>query len=154
MKPLSPTEAFSRAAARCALREYCRADWRRKFCEGGLTQAEAESVLKQLEAGGYIDENRYARAFVHDKVSYDGWGRIKIKLALRQKEIASSDIDEAFSAINDEEYREKLRGLLRRKSASVSAETDYERRQKLVRYAVGRGFEPELIFSLLGGSDT
>lgn len=149
MTKLTPDTAFSRAAARCARREYCRADWRRKFIEGGLTVAEAEETLRRLEAEGYIDEGRYARAFVHDKAAYDRWGRVKIVNALRLKGIEASDIDEALSGLPAEAYRQTLVDLLHQKARSLSATDPYERRQKLVRFAASRGFEADLVFSVI-----
>ena len=82
---ISPEKLYKRAASRCAQREYCRSEWARKFIEGGLTHAEAEALLNRLEAEGYIDEARYARAFVHDKTLYDRWGRFKTRQALALK---------------------------------------------------------------------
>lgn len=153
MRPQSPDEAFARAAARCARREYCLSEWRDKLRAAGLVPADAEAVLRRLEAEGYIDERRYARAFARDKSLYDLWGRIKIRHALRQKHIADADIDAALADIDDAAYREGLRGLLQRKSRSLRAGNDYERRMKLARFAASRGFEPALVFDLIGDGD-
>lgn len=150
MRPLSPDEAFARAASRCALREYCRADWRDKLRAAGLGSGDIEAVLDRLEDEGYIDEVRYARAFVHDKSLYDLWGRLKIRQALHLKRIPAAAIDEALAAIDETVYRDGLRDLLNRKSRTLRAGSDYERRMKLARFAAGRGFEPALVFSLLG----
>lgn len=149
MKPLSPDEAFARAAARCAGREYCRADWRDKFTRAGLTPAQAEDVLRRLGDEGYIDEERYARAYAHDKTTYDRWGKIKVRQALRLKGIAPEAIDSALDAIDDDGYRTGLREILARKAQSLKAESGYARRMKLARFAAGRGFEPELVFETI-----
>ena len=90
---ISPEKFYKRAASRCAQREYCRSEWAHKFIEGGLTHAEAETLLNRLEAEGYIDETRYARAFVHDKTLYDRWGRFKTRQALALKGVGSGQIE-------------------------------------------------------------
>lgn len=153
MKTLSADEAFAKAAARCATREYCRADWRAKFRQAGIGAHEAEETLDRLEAEGYVDDGRYARAYAHDKSLYDLWGRIKIKQALRLKDIAPAAIEEALAGIDEETYRTGLRELLRRKARSIRAADEHERRMKLARFATGRGFEPALVFEALGDGE-
>lgn len=153
MKPLSPDEAYTRGAAQCARRETCLHELRQKFVQAGLSMSEADDVLARLEADGYIDEARYARAFVHDKLLYERWGRQKIRHALQQRRLSSSDIDAALAGIDDEVYRQTLRTLLESRQRSLKAADARELRQKLARYAAGRGFELHLIFECLGGDD-
>lgn len=146
---ISPEKFYKRAASRCAQREYCRSEWARKFIEGGLTHAEAEALLNRLEAEGYIDEARYARAFVHDKTLYDRWGRFKTRQALALKGVGSEQIEAALAEIDEEAYYDTLKSLLQAKMKSVKADSAYELQQKLIRYAAGRGFEQDLIFKVL-----
>ncbi|WP_314819315.1 regulatory protein RecX [Alloprevotella tannerae] len=146
---VSSDALYKRAATRCAQREYCRSDWARKFIEAGLTLAEAEGLLDRLEAEKYIDEARYAKAFVHDKTLYDRWGRFKTRQALALKGIESGLIDAALAEIDDAAYTDTLKDLLVAKRRSVKAGSDYEMQQKLIRYAAGRGFEADLIFKVL-----
>lgn len=152
MKPFDETSALLWATTRCAQRECCRQDIRKKWTDGGLDDATCERLLDRLEDEGYIDEERYARAFVHDKLEYDRWGRIKMTQALRLKGISRSTIDAAMAdVIEDEHYREVLRHILRQKVATLAFDADdreeaYKALQKLVRFAASRGFEPDLIF--------
>lgn len=152
MKPFTEDTALQWAASRCALRECCRYDIRKKWTEGGLDADACERLLDRLEDEGFIDEDRYARAFVHDKLEYDHWGRIKMTQALRLKGIGRSTIDRALAeAIDDARYREVLRQCLAQKLRTLSfdpanREETYKSVQKLVRFAASRGFEPELIF--------
>ena len=152
-KPITESEAYNRVASRCVQREYCRADWYRKLMEAGLTAQQTEGVLDRLEDEKFIDEERYSRSFVHDKLMYDRWGRIKITYSLRQKAISNANIMAALDTIKEEEYIDILKEVLRLKSKSIKAETDYEHRQKLARFAAGRGFEPGLIFKILDLDD-
>lgn len=126
--------------------------------EKGLSRAEAEALLERLTAQQFIDESRYARAFVHDKTLYDRWGRIKTRQALRMKRISEADIEAAMAQIDDTTYGEALTALLQAKNRSLKATTPYERRQKLLRYAATRGYEADLAYRVLSdhewGADT
>lgn len=152
MKPFNEDSALLWATSRCAQRECCRQDIKKKWMAGGLDDATCERLLDRLEDEGFIDEARYARAYVHDKLEYDHWGRIKMTQALRLKGISRRTIDEAMAEVIDgDHYREILRGVLERKFNSLSFDADnreesYKALQKLVRHAASRGFEPELIF--------
>lgn len=152
MKPFTRETALTWASGRCATRECCRQDIEKKLREGGLTSDITESILEQLENNGFIDEKRYARAFIHDKLEYDHWGRIKMTQALRLKGIARHDIDEAMhEGIDEAHYRDILRHCLQQKARTLrfdpeNREETYKALQKLVRFAASRGFEPELIF--------
>ena len=157
---MSPQEALQRISMQCARREYCLSEVREKLYRWEIEKSEAEKILLQLEREGFVDENRYARAFAHDKFNYDRWGRMKIKAALIQKRISDSDIRDALSQIQSEAYMEMLTAILQQKLRSLQRNTsdeagdnaeemDYDTRQRLVRFAVSRGFEPELIFRAL-----
>lgn len=148
-KELTPEEAYAWAAARCSVKEYCLADWRRKLREAGVGEADAEAVLMRLEREGFVDEHRYAMAFVHDKWEYDRWGRVKIRASLRQKGLSPNDIDDALEQIDAEAYAAGLRALLAAKGRTVKADSDYVCRQKLARFAAGRGFEADLVLRSL-----
>jgi len=115
----------------------------------GVSSADAEKLLDRLEEEGFISAERYARAFVMDKMRYDKWGRVKIRQALYLKCIETAHIDAALAVIDEQEYREILFALLQKKQGLVKANTPYEERQKVARYAIGKGFEPHLVFQML-----
>lgn len=152
MKPFTEETALLWATTRCAQRECCRQDIQKKWMEGGLPVDVCERLLDQLESDGFIDERRYARAFVHDKLEYERWGCIKMTQALRLKGLDRQVINEAITEVIDEtHYRSVLRSVLEGKLRTLRfdpADRDetYKTLQKLVRFAASRGFEPELIF--------
>jgi len=148
-KPLDTETAYTWAAGRCALREHCRSELMRKLIEKGLSKPESERLIERLEQEGYMDERRYAEAFVHDKTLLDRWGRIKTRQTLAMKGISNTDITRALAAIDEESYRTLLCELLQEKARTVTASGEKELKQKLVRYAAGRGFEPDLIFDCI-----
>lgn len=143
-KPLTPQQAMNRAAALCARSEQAASDLREKMIKWGLTPDEATRVLQQLTQQGFIDERRYARAFVKDKFTFNGWGRIKIAHQLRQKGIAAATIDGAMLAIDDDTYRQRLLELLRSKWRTVQGKDPRTAWAAMMRFAASRGFEATL----------
>lgn len=152
MKITDFNTAFQWASSRCARRETCRKDIETKLRDTELPASVAEAVVERLESEGFIDQARFARAFVHDKFEYDRWGRLKIAQALRLKDIDRKDIESALAeTIDEEQYAETLRRLLRSKQQTLRFNPDDEREayaasQKLLRFAASRGFEPHLVF--------
>ncbi len=155
MKITDKTSALNWATTRCAQRECCRYDLERKLRETPLSPADVEAVLDALEDEHFIDAGRYARAFAHDKLEYDGWGRLKISQALRQKKFSAREVETALAEVIEEaHYLEILQRVLTSKIRTLSFDADDRREtlkatQKLVRFAASRGFEPHLIFDTL-----
>ena len=143
------TDFYLWATSRCAVKEYCCSEIASKLQQKGATPDETEALLERLVNEKYIDEARYAAAFVSDKFRFDHWGRIKINHALRQKGIADSLIREALEAIDEEEYRTMLTEFIQSKRRTTKGDTPYAVNQKIVRSAITRGFEPHLVFDLV-----
>lgn len=137
---------YQAMTALCARREYCCADIAEKLRKKGATQEQTAVLIDRLIEEGYIDEGRYARAFVHDKILYNGWGRVKVAQHLRAKGVCPAYIQEAMPCITEEQYAEAFQKVLRSKLRSIKGETDYEVRQKLARSLIARGFEPSYVF--------
>lgn len=148
-KILTPPEALHRAAALCSSAEHCTADIREKLARWGVTEADSRTIIDRLVQERFIDEQRYAVAFVKDKFRFSGWGRIKMRYALQQKRIDGSDIDHALATLDEEQYNDRLLELLQAKSRSIRDDGPEARRAKLFRFATSRGFESTLIFNAL-----
>ena len=130
---------LNRLMRQCAMREYCRSDIRRKLA--GLPQAEADEILSKLCREGYVDDVRYARAFARDKSALQGWGSLKIKLALQRKAIDAAAIASALEAIDTPAAEARKEQVLRTKWDALDREEDPARRQaKFFRYAMSRGY--------------
>ena len=101
--------------------------------------------MERLVKERYVDDERFARAFAKDKVRYNKWGRRKVEQALWQKHIDEDIRKNVLNEIDDEEYLSVLRPLLKQKRKSIKAQNDYELNQKLMRFALGRGFTFDII---------
>lgn len=141
MKQLTAEEFYSRMTARCSLREHCCSEVLRKALEAGLSRDEAQDITYRLEAEGYIDESRYARAFVHDKTLYSHWGRMKTRQALAMRGISNSDILAALATIDEDTYRDIVSNAMAAKARTTTADSSYALQQKLLRFAASRGYE-------------
>ena len=144
-KEMTEQEAYLQLAALCAQAEHCQQEMRDKMKRWGLDDGAQQRVTDRLVNERYVDDERYARAYVKDKVRYQKWGRRKIQQGLWQKRIADDIQQRALDDIDDEEYLNVLRPLLKQKRKSTKADSDYELNQKLVRFALGRGFTFDII---------
>lgn len=142
---LSENEAKYKAEAYCSSMERCVADVEAKLEQWGATPEIKEKVIGHLLKEKYIDQRRFCAAFVRDKYRFNQWGRIKINQALRLKKIPSDVIAAGMEEIDEQEYREILAALIEQKKKSVKARSEYERNTKLIRFAVGKGFEMEAV---------
>jgi regulatory protein len=102
-------------------------------------------VMQRLISERYVDDERYAQAFVKDKIRYNKWGRRKVEQALWQKRIDEDIRKRVLDEVDDDEYLSVLRPLLKQKRRSIKAQNDYELNQKLMRFALGRGFTFDII---------
>lgn len=132
---------LQKAAAYCSIAERCVQDVEKKILAAGFSDEVTERILARLKQEKFIDEIRFCRGFVNDKLRFNKWGRIKIGYELKRRQIAPELIREALNNIDDREYQNILSGLLKEKKKNVRARNSYELFQKLLRFAAGRGFE-------------
>lgn len=150
MKAYSEPEALNKAAAYCTLCERCTSEVCTKLTAWGMTSAQQHRIIERLIDEKFIDERRYCSAFVNDKVRFNHWGRIKIVAKLREKKLPADIINEALDAIDENEYNATLRKLLNNKMKELKNSNDERQtKQKLLRFAISRGFEYHLILKQL-----
>lgn len=137
---LSREKALAKLTALCARAEYCTGDMEDKMRRWGLSGDDIKENISYLVANKYVDNARYCQAFVNDKIAYNHWGRRKIEQALWMKRVPESVSAPILDAVPEEDYINVLKPLIASKSATVKAESDYERQMKLMKFALGRGF--------------
>ena len=145
MKEITEQGAFLQLSAYCAQAEHCQHEVLEKMRRWELSAEAQARVMAKLVKGRYVDDERYARAFVKDKIRYNKWGRRKVEQALWQKRISSDICRRVLDEVSDEEYLSVLRPLIRQKRRATRAANAYELNQKVLRYALGRGFTIDLI---------
>ena len=133
-------------ASRC---EHCESEVRGKLLGWGGSEGEADEIITYLTEERYIDNQRYANSYAKDKFRFNHWGKYKISMKLRSKDIESETIEEALDQIDEEEYLEKLQQILRDKLRSLKYSSEYEKKGKLFKFAQSRGFESSAISKVI-----
>ena len=144
-KEMTEQEAYLQLATLCAQAEHCEQEMRDKMKRWEIDETVQNRIIDRLVKERYIDNERYARAFVKDKIRYNKWGRRKVQQALWMKRIDNDIQQRVLDEIDDKEYLDVLHPLLKQKRKSTKAANDYELNQKLVRFALGRGFTFDII---------
>lgn len=153
MKQKTEQEALITLTALCASSEHCSQEMLDKMTRWQLPEEEQARVMEYLVKNNYIDEERFTHAFVMDKIRYNKWGRRKIEQALWQKRIPKDIQTKILDEIDENEYLNVLRPLLKSKRRSIKAKNDYELNMKLIKFALSRGFTFELIRQCIDGAD-
>ena len=144
-KEMTEQEAYLQLAALCAQAEHCQQEMRDKMKRWEIDEIVQNRIISRLVKERYIDDERYARAFVKDKIRYNKWGRRKVQQALWQKRIDDDIQRRVLDEIDEKEYLDVLRPLLKQKRKTIKAQSDYELNQKLMRFALSRGFTFDII---------
>jgi len=136
---MTEEQIYSRMMALCSRREYCKSDIAAKISALSDT-VDADAMIRKLCDERFIDESRYAAAFVRDKSRIKGWGEIKIRYALQRKGLDTETISEAMGEIDSEQQKERLAKQMMAKARTLKAASPEEKRAKLLRFAISRGF--------------
>lgn len=152
-KELSEQDALFRLTTLCSQAEHCSWEMTEKMRQWGISPEAQARIMQYLTNEGYIDETRYCRAFVRDKIKHNKWGRRKVEQALMAKRISRDIYLPVLNETDDADYIEVLRGLLKSRRRQLGAMSDYEQRGRLVRYAMSRGFTFDIIRQCLDVDD-
>lgn len=151
MKEVTEQGAYLQLAQLCARSEHCQHELTEKMRRWGMSDEAQARVMARLVGERYVDDERYARAFVRDKIRYNKWGRRKVEQGLWAKHIDDDIRERVLGEVGDDEYLSVLRPLLQQKQRSVKADSDYELNQKLVKFALSRGFTYDIIRQCISG---
>ena len=149
-RQVTPAMALDRLKALCSRSEQSVCDVRRKLAAWSIAPGDADRIVSALARCRYVDDCRFARAYVRDKYRFSRWGRQKIKLGLVQKRISSGLIAEAMEEIDEDGYRANLLYVLRAKARSLGDEAaTYDGRTRIFRHGMARGYEPALVIDVI-----
>ena len=143
-KPKTAQQALQSLMRLCARSEKSSGDALRLMQQWQVPQSERQGVLDKLLKDRFIDDGRYAEAYVREKSCLSGWGARKIAMQLRQKSVNQSVIAEALKQLDSDTELPRLVEKLRRKARTTKYSSDYELRGKLLRYALSLGFDYDL----------
>ncbi len=145
----TPEQALRSLMNLCVKAERSEFDVRRLLERWGIAAEERQRIVDTLVRERFVDDRRYAEAYVREKVRFSGWGRFKIRAALRAKRIDESIIEEALGQVDGASMREKLEHRLQMKMARTRARDEYDLRGKLLRYGAGLGFDTDMVLEVV-----
>ena len=133
----------------CAYQERCQLEVRQKLQQLGLKWPESEDLLAELISEGFVNEERFARTFAGGRFRVKRWGRLKIAQALRQKDLSEQCIQLGLSEIDEADYLDTVSALIQKRNDPSKDPDLFIRRDRIAKYLMGKGFEPELVWSEL-----
>lgn len=137
---MTEEQALARLTALCASAEHCTGEMIDKMTKWEIPEEAQARIMEHLVSNKYVDDERYCRAFVHDKMEYNHWGRRKIEQALYVKHVDKAIQTKVLDEIPDSDFISILRPLIDQKRRQTRADNDYEMNIKLMRFAASRGF--------------
>lgn len=153
LKILDPQIALAKMQNWCAYQERCQQEARDKLYEFGLWTDAVENIISKLIEDNFINEERFAIQFARGKFYIKKWGRIKIKLELKQRKISDYCLKKALQQIDDEDYSTTLKKIIDSKRKLVKEKNPIKLKYKLMSYALSKGYEKDLIFEVLNMED-
>lgn len=146
---MTEEQVLNKLTTICARGEHCQQEMLDKMRRWEIEEDVQARVMEYLLKEKFIDEERYTRMFVEEKIKFNKWGRKKLEQALYMKRIPRSIYAPILDEVDEDNYEEILRPLLEAKRKSVTGKSEYEIRGKLIRFALSRGFDMDTILSVL-----
>ena len=148
---MTEQQAIMKLTALCSGAEHCSYEMTEKMRRWEIDEETQARIMEYLTNEKYVDDSRFCRAFIREKMRFNKWGRRKIEMALFQKRIDKKMASEALDEVDNGEYTAILRPMLRQKERSVKANSEYEKNMKLIKFAMSRGFTFDVIKECLSG---
>lgn len=150
-KSISFLEAKAKLEAFCAYQERCQLEIEQKLYKWNFSPEQVSQLIADLITNRFLDEERFAEAFVSGKFRIKKWGRIKIKAHLKTKRISNYAIEKGIKSIDPDEYFETIKKLLQKKSKELNSKklTEWQLKKKLILYVSSKGFESDLIYAAI-----
>jgi len=148
-KKISLEQALLKAQTLCSRQEKCEYDIIQKLYDWKVEKSLHQRIIKTLKDENYINHERYTSCFVRDKLTFNKWGKVKIRYALLQKNISEKEIEIALNEIDEQEYEQILKEELLKKLKSLKETDEYIVKSKLLQYALSKGFENGKVFDMV-----
>lgn len=149
-RPVTEREALLKLTALCSRAEHCTGEMLEKLRRWEVDEEVQARIIAYLTEHKYVDDERFCTFFIRDKIKYNRWGRRKVEQALYAKRIPKDVYAPLLNEIEAEEYAEILRPLIENKRKTTKAKNAYELKMKLIKFALGRGFDMNVIQQCIG----
>lgn len=145
-KRYSPSEALAKIQRYCAYQERSHKEVKSKLYDYGLYATQVDEIISQLITDGFLNEERFAKAYAGGKFRMKKWGKLKIKNELEFLGLTKNCINRGLKEIEPADYSKTLKTLIKKKSAEMNEENRYKKRDKVARFVIGKGYEPEMVW--------
>ncbi len=145
--------ALRRAMAICAGSEHSGGEIAGKLSSWGVSAEDAGEIIRVLAKENFVNDKRYAAAYISDKLRYNKWGKVKIAAQLKIKGIPDDIIRESLNAVDDSQYLNMIKEVLASHRKSLKAKNQYDLKGKMMRFGLSRGYESHLLYDLLNDLD-
>ncbi|TDQ33158.1 regulatory protein RecX [Zeaxanthinibacter enoshimensis] len=142
-------EARSKIESYCAYQERCHKEVREKLLKMNMIPEAIDQIIGHLIQENYLNEERFAKAFARGKYHQKSWGRVRIRMELKQRDISEFIIREALKE-TEEGYEETLHALALKRLEQIREKNPLKRKKKLADYLLYRGWESHLVYEKLG----
>jgi regulatory protein len=146
---LSPKEALAKIQSYCAYQERSHKEVKNKLFEYGLHTSEVDELLSKLIVDGFLNEERFAKAFAGGKFRIKKWGRLKIKQELELLGLTNRCIASGMKEIDSADYTKTLKLLIRKKASLTTDSNLFKKRNLVARFAIGKGYEAEMVWEMV-----
>jgi regulatory protein len=148
-KKLSPKEALAKIQSYCAYQERSHKEVKNKLYEYGLYSSEVDELISTLIVDGFLNEERFAKAFAGGKFRIKKWGRLKIKQELEMLGLTKRNIATGLKEIDSSDYSKTLKSLIKKKASLTSEPNPFKRKNLIARYVIGKGYEAEMVWEMV-----
>ncbi|MCU0382797.1 MAG: RecX family transcriptional regulator [Cyclobacteriaceae bacterium] len=143
---MTTTQAKQKLYRYCAYQERCHQEVKIKLEEFKVDPDTAEEIIGHLIKEGFLNEERFARSFASGKFRLKSWGKLKIVRELEQRNVSANCIKEGLKEITEFDYQETISALILKKANLAEEDNIFVMRDKIARYAIAKGFEPDLVW--------
>ncbi|XMO87750.1 regulatory protein RecX [Algibacter sp. AS12] len=145
-KTFTVQEATRKLEHYCAYQERCHQEVRLKLESLHMIPEAIDVIIVHLLEHNFLNETRFAKTFVSGKFRIKAWGRRRLTLELKKKDISKVNINQALAEIENTEYIEVFNTLAEKRVNSITEPNKFKKKKKLIDYLLYRGWETHLVY--------
>ena len=145
-KTYTVEEALVKLQKYCAYQDRCHREVEQKLKQMHMIPEAIERVIVDLIQDNHLNEERFAKAYVRGKFSIKKWGKVRLTLELKQRQISQYVIKTALAEIDPEEYLQTFHKLAEKKALNMSESNPFKRKKKIADYLIYRGWESHMVY--------
>ncbi|WP_347923491.1 RecX family transcriptional regulator [Pontimicrobium sp. SW4] len=139
-------EAKKKLEYYCAYQERCHKEVAQKLKEMYMIPEAIDVIIVHLLQHNFLNEERYTKVFVSGKLKIKKWGKRRLVIELKKKDISITNINQALAEIDEKEYIQIFNDLAEKRYNSINEKDKYKKKKKLTDYLLYRGWESFLVY--------